>query len=100
MRAQVLLTEAAREHVRRIDDWWYLNRPAAPTLFTDELERGLDLIAESPGIGRRYAESQIPGVRRLYLAHTRHHVYYVHDAIAGVVAVLAIWSSLRERPPL
>lgn len=41
------------------------------------------------------------GVQRLFLPGTRYHVYYVHDAEAREVVVLAIWSALRGKgPPL
>lgn len=100
MTVKVILSDAAREQARRIDDWWRSNRQASPALFTAELIAALRLLADSPGIGRRYEQARTDGARRLHLRRTRFHVYYTFDSVERVVAVVAIWSALRERPPL
>ena len=45
-----LAAEAAAE-VSAIVAWWRKNRPAAPSLFQDELKQALLNIAARPGIG-------------------------------------------------
>ena len=42
--------------------WWRVNRPAAPTLFADELAGALDLLRGAPDLSRRYRRARIPGV--------------------------------------
>jgi hypothetical protein len=36
-------------------------------VFTEELEQALQIIAALPGAGTLYAQSPVPGVRRVYL---------------------------------
>jgi hypothetical protein len=38
-----------------------------PDVFTEELEQALQIIAVLPGAGTLYAQSPVPGVRRVYL---------------------------------
>jgi len=38
----VELAPRARAQVRQIDEWWRHNRPAAPTLFAEELATALE----------------------------------------------------------
>lgn len=79
--------------------WWRVNRPAAPTLFLEELEGAFELLSAAPDVGRRYRHRWIPGLRRLLLPATKHHVYYVHDEEADVVIVLAVWGAVRGHGP-
>jgi plasmid stabilization system protein ParE len=78
--------------------WWRDNRPAAPTLFEEELREALDQIRSFPQLGSAY--DAIPGVehRRLLIPGTRYHVYY-RIAEPDLVRVVAIWSSVRGRGP-
>jgi plasmid stabilization system protein ParE len=85
MRAELRTTTDADELVEQIDAWWQANRPAAPDLFLEELAAALALLVDAPGIGTPYAHRKIRGVRRLHLARTRYHLYYVHNAVAGEV---------------
>ena len=95
----VVLTEEARDQVRAVRAWWRQHRPAAPTLFADELAAALRRLSAAPSIGRGYSAPGLPGVRRVPLRVSRYHVYYAFDG--DVVAVLAVWSSLRGHgPPL
>ena len=101
MKARVGTAPQAEAQARSAQEWWKRNRPAAPDLFTQELNRALELLGDAPDIGARYRQAGITGLRRLILPATRHHVYYVHDAEKAEVLVLAIWSAVRgRRPPL
>jgi plasmid stabilization system protein ParE len=94
----VRTTPEADDQVRVIDGWWQRHRIAAPTLFLDELE-AFSLIGDAPDAGRSYRRSPIAGTRRVLLARTRYHVYYVPRE--GVVLVLAVWHAKRgSGPPL
>ncbi len=101
MKAHVIVQPEAAGQALTIDSWWRDNRQAAPDLFADELAAPFGLLAEAPGVGRRYSARDIPGLRRLMLPSSRYHVYYVHDSESGTVHVLAIWSAMRGKgPPL
>ena len=56
-----------------------------PDVFTEELEQALQIIAALPGAGTLYAQSPVPGVRRVYLRRVAVHLYYTfaHIGIAG-----------------
>lgn len=84
---------------REVDAWWRENRDAAPSLFADELTDALRLLKKIPLIGAPYAPMAKDGIRRLLLRRTQYYVYYVVDADAKILGVLAIWSCLRGRPP-
>jgi plasmid stabilization system protein ParE len=93
----VVTTPEAEAQIRTIDDWWRENRRASPNLFIDELLHAFDTLAQAPLLGRPYRRSSVPGVRRLLLPATRHHVYYVpndHDVI-----ILAVWHAERGAGP-
>lgn len=99
MSLPVRTTPESDAQIREIDDWWRSNRPAAPDLFLDELAASFDVIGHAPQIGRLYRRSPIPGTRRLLLAVSRYHVYYVPQA--ADVKVLAVWHARRGvGPPL
>lgn len=99
MSLPVRTTPESDAEIREIDDWWRNNRPAAPDLFLDELSASFDVIGHAPHIGRLYRGSPIPGTRRLLLAASRYHVYYVPRA--ADVRVLAVWYARRGvGPPL
>jgi plasmid stabilization system protein ParE len=87
------------EQARVVNNWWRENRPAAPSLFADELGEALRLLKYAPSTGEPFGHWIEYGVRRLLLPRTRYHVYYVFERATAVVQVLAIWSSLRGKPP-
>ena len=97
MSLSVTTTPEADAQIRRIDDWWRENRPAAPNLFFDELTSAFDLIAHAPNLGRLYRRSPIVGTRRILLRGSRHHVYYV--ASERAVRILAVWHGERGTGP-
>jgi plasmid stabilization system protein ParE len=92
----VRFTATAQEHVRREKVWWLANRDH-PVVFIEELEQALQIIAALPGAGTLYAQSPIPGVRRVYLRRVAAHLYYTFDDTQ--VIVRALWGARRERGP-
>ncbi|WP_437999805.1 type II toxin-antitoxin system RelE/ParE family toxin [Sorangium sp. So ce185] len=98
-RARVQLTTDAARQTRDAAAWWIENRPAAPSLFREELAALLSLLRAAPDAGAPHAHRRIKGIRRAPLPTTRYLVYYVHDRESGEILVLAVWSSLRGRPP-
>ena len=99
MSLPVRTTPEADAQIGEIDGWWRANRPGSPNLFFEELTASLELIGNAPAIGRPYRQSPVPGTRRLLLAGTRYHVYYV--PLADDIRVLAVWHARRGAgPPL
>lgn len=98
-RARIRLTKEAAHQTREAAAWWIENRPAAPSLFREELAALLGLLRTAPEAGAPHAHRRIKGVRRAPLPTTRYLVYYSYDARRGEVLVLAVWSALRGRSP-
>src|SRR5262245_26911106 len=100
MTAKVIIGEEAEEDILNIGTWWWENRPAAPSLFAEELEAAIHLIAEHPDIGEIFADARRPGIRRSLLPRSKHWLYYVHDEPRTLVWVLRVWGAVREQPPV
>jgi len=96
----VVVVDEAEGHLHEINEWWIANRAAAPRLVLDEFERCVSLVAFSPDVGLRFHRTPIPGVRRLVMKRTKHHVYYVHDTNNGVVYIIAVWGAPKEGDPV
>ena len=92
------LTPRALADAKRMKTWWQRHRSKAPHLFDEELRRALARAAASPELGRVYREAALPReVRRVLMAQTSTHVYYVVDA--DEVVVLALWGATKGRGP-
>ena len=89
----------AQKQAERIEDWWVAHRPAAPALFTDELEQTFQHLSERPGAGVPWPTARRPTLRRILLPRTANHVYFVVDEKAQAVHVLSIWGGPRGRTP-
>lgn len=99
MSLPVRTTPEADAQIRNIDEWWRTNRRAVPDLFLNELAASFHIIGHAPHIGRLYRRSRVPGTRRVLLAKSRYHVYYVPQV--DDVKVLAVWHARRGvGPPL
>jgi plasmid stabilization system protein ParE len=95
----VRTTPEAEHQIRAIDDWWRQHRLASPDLFLDELEAAFALIGLAPNVGHPYRRSPVIGTRRIPLARTRYHLYYVPSD--SDILVLAVWHARRgSGPPL
>lgn len=90
----VVFDRDAQAEASAIDLWWRENRPAAPNLFRDELERMIALAARVPESGRVVRDRD---VRRIRLRRTQYHVYFRVESNALVV--LAIWHARRGSGP-
>ena len=89
---RVRFTATAQEHFRR-EKAWLANRDH-PDVFTEELEQALQIIAVLPGAGTLYAQSPVPGVRRVYLRRVAVHLYYTFDDAS--VIVRALWGCVAN----
>jgi len=75
----VVIVDAAEEQLGEIVEGWAAHREASPLLVTQEFDRCVSLLEASPDVGVRFLRSRVPGVRRLVMKRTKHHVYYLHD---------------------
>lgn len=92
---KIAFTEEAAEHADAADRWWRQNRPAAPSLFREELLDALRVIEGSPSVGSVFKKQY----RRVRLLKTRNHVYYQVDEQQGVITVVAVWGMPKRRGP-
>lgn len=61
------ITALAERQIRTSEEWWRVNRTAAPHAVRQELERAFSLIRSQPRIGSRASNVRLPSVRRIYL---------------------------------
>jgi plasmid stabilization system protein ParE len=96
MSKPVFTTPEADRQIEAIDAWWRANRDKAPDLFEEELALAFRMLADAPGVGKRYPHSA-GGVRRVLLRSTRNHVYYVEEE--DRVLVVAVWGAVKSAGP-
>lgn len=72
----VTVTRRAMAQIRAANAWWARNRPAAPNVLVEELERVSDLLAAQPEIGALAPNVRSRGVRHILLSRTRCYLYY------------------------
>ncbi|MBI4956396.1 MAG: hypothetical protein HY908_30545 [Myxococcales bacterium] len=92
-------TGRADRRIEQVDLWWREHRPAAPSLFRDELDALLARLEHAPetGILHRTASGRL--ARRALLLRTRQYVYYAVDRDAALVTILTVWGAARGREP-
>ena len=93
----IRFTATAQGHVRRETAWWLANRDHA-TVFAEELEQAVKIVAMLPGAGTPYPQSPVRGVRRVYLSRAAAHLYYTFDD--DEVIIRALWGARREHGPI
>ena len=86
-RYRVGFSRTADAQVETIESWWRENRPAAPDMFSQELESAVRLLETSPLIGKPYPQAPIPEVR------------WEIDAASRTVTVIAVWYASRGSGP-
>lgn len=96
---KVELADPARRQAEELESWWAENRPAAPSLFAQELRESLEFVRRNPGVGTSWPTARRPDLRRVLMPRTRHHLYFRVDVARQVVEVLAIWGAPRGRRP-
>lgn len=98
-RLHVEFTALAATHVREAEEWWRLNRPAAPNAIREEIEQILPLIALQPRIGARATNVKLEGVRRIHIRRIKYHLYYHVTGSPEFLEVVALWHSSRGSGP-
>jgi len=96
---RVEFTGLAARHVREAEEWWRLNRPAAPNAVREEIQRLLPIIAIQPQIGSRATNAKLKGVRRIHMRRIRYHLYFHVTGAPEFLEVVALWHSSRGSGP-
>ncbi len=100
-RYEVRISSAADAMFLELELWWSENRPAAETQVVTEYERIIEVLATEPHRGQLYNHRRVTGIRRMALKKAPYHAYYEVDDEAGVVMIIALWSSVTKKgPPL
>ena len=99
MTTRIVTTSVADCDAFNARDWWRDTRPAAPTLFEDELTKAFALLVEQPEAGLLSPRPGYPKLRRLLMRRARYLVFYEYDADANEVLVRRIWGAVQGRPP-
>jgi plasmid stabilization system protein ParE len=92
---KVRFVRRAERQVDVIDEWWREHRPAAPSLFTTELEAAVALLRTTPHAGAPYAA--VDGVFRLLLPKSRYWIYY--RLVGAELQISAVWHAQRGHGP-
>jgi plasmid stabilization system protein ParE len=93
------VAKRAQQQAIRIEQWWVEHRPAAPTLFTEELERTFRHLCSVANAGVRWPTPRRPTLRRILMRRSGNHVYFLIDEAMDTVRVLAIWGAPRGATP-
>jgi plasmid stabilization system protein ParE len=93
------ISKRALRQVEKIARWWVAHRPAAPSMFMDELGTAERLLRGHPEAGIAYATHRTGVIRRILLGGTKHHLYYRYHADRDELLVLSVWGAPRERGP-
>jgi len=99
LRLAVEFTTLAARHVREAEEWWRLNRTAAPNAVREELQQLLDVVSVQPRIGARARNVRLDGVRRIHMPRIRYDLYYHVTGTPEFVEVVALWHSSRGSGP-
>jgi hypothetical protein len=95
----VVPSKPAQEEINRRKAWWRENRPQAPDLFAQELERACLLLKGAPLAGAPYERDPRGTARKLLLPRTQHCVYYDYYPEKATVLILSVRSTARGRGP-
>lgn len=93
------ISKRARRHIEKRQAWWSKHRPAALSLFLDELGAAERQLRTAPELGSIYVERNKRTIRRVLLPKSGTHVYYSLDANRDLVTILAVWGAQRGRTP-
>lgn len=95
----VVLTRRAERQLEEALRWWKANRPAAPDLLLDNVDRAMELLAVQPAIGAKARGERFREVRRVLLEPVGYHLYYRVRRVLRRVEILAVWHAQRGSTP-
>lgn len=91
------LSRRARNDLERVSKWWFREVGSPPRELLEELRSALRMLERVPEAGVAYASSHGRTIHRILLRKSQFHVYYRLEP--GVVRVVSIWGTRRERGP-
>jgi plasmid stabilization system protein ParE len=94
---EIRTSRGADREIEAALEWWTRNRPEAPDLLGEELERAIENIISQPRIGSRIKSRRRGEVRRFPLDRTRYSIYYT--IADDIPFILSLWHDSRERRP-
>jgi plasmid stabilization system protein ParE len=94
---KAIVSPEALGEVVRIATWWRRNRPSAPSMFRNELDEALVLIAECPEIGPRVRGRRGGDARVVTLRRSGYRVFYQVLTLPREVFVVHVRHG-RRRP--
>jgi len=95
----IRVVRSAADQIAEATAWWDVNRPKAPGVFREEIERALELVCAQPRIGAKAGNVKLAGVRRIHLSRIHYHLYYRGRESPEVVEILALWHTSRGSGP-
>ena len=95
----IRVVRSAANQITEAAAWWDANRPKAPGVFRQEIERVLELVSVQPRIGTRASNIKLAGVRRIHLSRIRYYLYYRVKESPKIVEILALWHTSRGSGP-
>ncbi len=96
---KVRFSPRARRRVKIVATWWRENRPAAATLFDDELRAVVERLTSLTVLDSEYKTVGEEVIRRTLLPKSGQHVYYSVDEEDGVIIIHTVWGARRGRAP-
>lgn len=75
MNSRLIVSRRASVHIKAAAGWWAENRPKAPGLFADEIERGFLLARQLPNLGQPIRHPRVKGLRKLLLDRIHYFLY-------------------------
>jgi len=97
---RIEVSDRASAQIRVAARWWVDNRSKAPGAFAEEVERAFELLSVLPSTGEPVLHPRLYGLRRIFLARVRYHLYYTVSPEAEAVEVLSLWHASRGSTPV
>jgi len=94
---KVRVSKRAQGQIERAAQWWDEHRDLAPQAFDEDIAKAFLLLATEPLIGAPFPFPSARGVRRVYLARIRYHLYY--RIRRRTVEIIAFWHTSRGTGP-
>ncbi len=95
----IRVVRSAADQITEVAAWWDANRPKAPGVFRQEIERALELVSVQPRIGAKAGNVGLAGVRRIHLSRIHYYLYYRVKESPKIVEILALWHTSRGSGP-